>query len=174
MKQVYSCPKLLVGRQASSRRQTPEPWCQFDGSLEFLLADQPHADFIAQYEAGWPAPDGLKNTSHTIFSDSEGSKLLRASVREKEISGVVHYVVAVEFVHEDGIGNQALILQREDRPDRRLEATENHAGGEPLILQPRTGRDEQKCWEFLSSTRDIGTSYLEAQEMPEVFGNWVP
>lgn len=172
-KQIYSCPKLLVGRQASSRRQTPEPWCEFADNLESLEAEQPHADFIAQYEADSPAPDGPKITSHKIVGDFEASKLLRASVRGVEISGVVHYLVSVEFVHGDGTGNQAMIMQREDQPDRRLEGTENHTGGEPLILKPRTGRDEQRMWEFLSSTKDLGTSHV-AEEMPDLFVNWVP
>lgn len=85
----YPCAKLLVGRQASNRRQTPEPWCQFAESFE---PGTPHADFIAQYEAGSPAADGSKSTRHRIFDGYDASlmgdamsKLMLASVRQKEI-----------------------------------------------------------------------------------------
>lgn len=141
---VNSCPKLIVGRQASSRRQAPEPWCQFADSLGSFEPEQPHADFIAQYEAGRPFPDGLKVTSYRILEGFEKGNVIRASVREKEISGVMHYLVAVDFVHETANGNQAMILQREDRLDNRPEPTANQTDGEPLSLQ--SGTDDDHGW----------------------------
>lgn len=137
----YSCPKLIVGRQASSRRQAPEPWCQFADSLESFEPEQPHADFIAQYEAGSPSPDGLNVTSHRILEGFEKGSVIRASVREKEISGIMHYLVAVDLVHGQANGNQAMILQKEDRLDNETEPTANQTDGEPLYLHSGTGDD---------------------------------
>lgn len=135
-KDVYSCPKLLVGRQASSRRQTPQPWCQFVGNLESVGVEKPHADFIAQYESDSPAPDGPNVTIHEIIYGFKWNHIIRVSVRKKEISGVVHYLAAVELVQKHDIGDGAMpvMLQREDPHDCSSEAIKNVGDAGPLRL----------------------------------------
>lgn len=123
--------KLLVGRQASSRRQTPEPWCQFADFPEPQISP---AEFMYHYEAQEPAPTGLQNTSQKT-SGSYRHEWVRASVREKEISGVGHYLVAVEFVRKSGPADEnTFVLQREDPHDRRSQATGDNGRAEPLRL----------------------------------------
>lgn len=123
--------RLLIGRQASSRHQNPEPWCQFIDVLDpesEMLDDS----FITQYERLWPAPDGPKTTS-LVFHDRK-SRTVRASVREKEISGVVYYLVVVELVTMYGSADTIKVLQREDPHDRKPQAAENKGASEPLRL----------------------------------------
>lgn len=132
-RRTYSCAKLLVGRQASNRRQTPEPWCEFAENLapDIFREGRSAADSIRRYEADFPAPNGPKRASYEGYS----GRVMRASVREKEISGVMHYLVVVELANlltpKD---ERIIILQKEDPHDRMLEAIEDKGVQEPLRL----------------------------------------
>lgn len=122
--------KLLVGRQATSRRQTPEPWCQF---TEAFNANNSYADHISWYAAAFPAPDGPKTATYSVQGRDTGRRM-RASVRETEISGVVSYLVAIEHFWQDTTADRTMILQREDPHDRRSKETENEGDIQPRRL----------------------------------------
>lgn len=120
--------KLIVGRQASSRRHRPKPWCQFAELfrpetlygrshvprrefVEYSWAEAPYESFISQYEKDLPAPDGPATTSHPLFPGA----MLRARVMEKVIAGTVYNLVVVEQIRlDDRAGKQdEMVLQRD-------------------------------------------------------------
>lgn len=129
-------PKLLVGRQATSRRQTPKPWCEFVDS-----GPEAPDDFVRLYEKYRAAPDGPESTSIDVpdindvrNNNNTMGRNMHATVREKEISGVMFYLVALELSSSSDLAEKTIILQREDPHDRKSRTTEKQGVSEPLRL----------------------------------------
>lgn len=126
---------LLVGREASSRRQNPTPWCQFaepfwvetlnkQGRQPRMKFDKSspaevlYERFISQNETDLPAAAGPTTTSHPLTSGVR----LNASVKEKEIAGTVYNLVVVEQVFDLPGHPTAIVLQRDDPQDYSAES----------------------------------------------------
>lgn len=92
-------------------------------------AKAPYDRFTSQYEKDLPAPNSPTTTSHQI----SGGDILRASVLEKEIAGIVYNLVVVEqnWVDTRAGNPTAMVLQREDPHDRN---SNGRTSTEPLRL----------------------------------------
>ena len=98
---------LLLGRQARSRREQPEPWCCLVGVHERGLD-------LATFAADYGKRKSGREDGESIFQDDDFLSVgyaVRAVVRVKEISGIFHYVVSVKCDRSSSSSNDGFIFE---------------------------------------------------------------
>lgn len=81
---------LIIGRQADSRRMSPQPWCRFLACDSDSLKPE---DIISSYASDLTAKAQEQDSS--VFRLDFDEYVIRATVQPKEISGIFYYVLSL-------------------------------------------------------------------------------
>lgn len=85
---------LIIGRQADSRRMSPQPWCRFlVCDSDSLKPEDTISSYASAYASGLTAKAQEQDSS--VFRLGFDEHVVKATVQPKEISGIFYYVLSL-------------------------------------------------------------------------------